>query len=92
MDDKEKAEFEVETKVVLAEIKKDILNLTNTVSDGLKADIIYIRDVLAEIMPLIKDNTYWVGKWKQAIYYIAIMAVGGGLVATAFYLLRNINT
>lgn len=92
MDNKEKVEFEVETKVVLAEIKKDILNLTNTVSDGLKADIIYIRDILAEIVPLVKDNTYWVGKWKQAIFYIAVMAVGGGLVATAFYLLRNINT
>lgn len=90
MESKEK--FEVETKVVLAEIKKDIESLTATVSDGLKADIIYIRDILAEIMPLIKDNTYWVGKWKQAIFYIAVMAVGGGLVATAFYLLRNIKT
>lgn len=88
-----------ETKVVYVEVKNDLKHLTKEVGNGLQQAIIDIRDILAEIVPLVrrnaewrekaddedlrgkvKSNSYWVSKFKQAIFWIAIIGVMGGLV------------
>lgn len=88
-----------ETRVVYAEVKNDLKHLTKEVGNGLSQAIIDIRDILAEIVPLVRRNAewrekangenlmgsvkssaYWVGKFKQAIFWIAILGVLGGLV------------
>jgi hypothetical protein len=92
MDDEEVRKIYKElanAEVSRAKLIKDIQALASIINNGLTNDIIHIKEMLMALVPNIKDNTYWVGKWKQGIFWIAVMAVGGGGIATAFYLVRN---
>ncbi len=76
----------------LARLEASMEQLQKTPSNGVEHKLGKIWDKLNEMSVSVRDNTYWVEKWKQGIFWIAVISVGGGLVATAFYLLRNIKS
>jgi len=76
--------------VSLAEIKKDTGYIKQKLEDGLSHDLRTIIETITEISPTVKDNKYWVGKIKDTFFWISTIAVGGGLVAFCFHLVRNI--
>lgn len=74
----------------LARLETNVSQLQATINNDVKHTLSKIWDKVNEMCVAVKDNSYWVGKWKQAIFWVAVIAVGGGMVATAFYLLRNL--
>lgn len=42
-------------------------------------------------MPLVRDSSEWAGKFKQAVYFVAVICFGGGLITLAFQLITMIT-
>lgn len=76
----------------LARLETSVSQLQNTMNNDIKHTLGKIWDKVNEMCVAVKDNSYWVGKWKQAIFWIAVIGIGGGLVATAFQLIKNIKS
>jgi hypothetical protein len=38
-----------------------------------------------EFIPLVRDSSEWAGRFKQAVFFIAVISFGGGLVSLAFH-------
>ncbi|MBA7639492.1 hypothetical protein ES703_47150 [subsurface metagenome] len=89
MNDHEKRIRDIEINV--AKMTTNLTHIKGQIDNHISTTITQIFGKINEICPLVKENTYWVGKWKQAIFWIAVIGIGGGLVATAFYLLRNLK-
>lgn len=80
-----------ETDERLARLETSVSQLQHTIDNDIKHTLGKIWDKLNEMCPMVKENTYWVGQWKKAIFWVAVVAVGGGLVATAFAIIRRFN-
>lgn len=52
--------------------------------------LIDIRNDLKELAPTVTDNKFWVDKFKQACFWISVMAVGGGLAAIVFKIIHKL--
>ena len=72
----------------LAKLETSVNQLEKVLSNDIKSTLGKIFDKIDIMCPLVKDNAYWVGKWKQAIFWIAVMAMGGGMIALAFQLIK----
>lgn len=69
-----------------AEFSGDVKHIKDRIDNGLSKTIGEIKKKMDEFMPLVKDSSEWAGKFKQAIYFIAVISVGGGLISLAFHL------
>ncbi|MDD3087745.1 MAG: hypothetical protein PHP89_04190 [Candidatus Omnitrophica bacterium] len=85
---------EHEEKLRLADIRYvelagDVRHIKDRIDNGLSKTIYEIRQKMDEFVPLVRESSEWAGRFKQAIFYIAVISVGGGLVSLAFYLLKG---
>lgn len=87
MDGLEKRMSHVEIHV--AEVRKDVEHMKDELKDNISPTMGKIWDKVNEMCPLVKENSFWVGKWKQAIFYLAVVGVGGGLIGLAFFLVKK---
>ena len=75
--------------VKFVEIAGDVRHIKDRIDNGLSKTIYEIRQKMDEFVPLVRESSEWAGRFKQAIFYIAVISVGGGLVSLAFYLLKG---
>ena len=85
---------ELSDKLQLLEIKQtevagDVSHIKTRLDNGISGTLTKIFLRLDEIIPKVKDNTYWVGKFKQAICWIAGVGVCGGILGLFFFLVRK---
>lgn len=78
-----------EVKISLARLEGDIGHIKDRIDNGISGTLKCVDDKLNQIIPKIDDNSWWLGMWKRAIYYIAVIAVGGGLVSLMWWFVRN---
>lgn len=71
------------------ELAGDVRHIKDRIDNGLSKTIYEIRQKMDEFVPLVRESSEWAGRFKQAIFYIAVISVGGGLVSLAFYLLKG---
>ena len=88
---------ELSDKLQLLEIKQtevagDVSHIKTRLDNGISGTLTKIFLRLDEIIPKVKDNTYWVGKFKQAVCWIAGVGVAGGAISLSFYLIRTMYT
>jgi chromosome segregation ATPase len=86
---------EHEEKLRLADIRYvelagDVRHIKDRIDNGLSKTICQIKEKMDEFVPLVRESSEWAGRFKQAIFYIAVTSVGGGLVSLAFYLVRSV--
>lgn len=72
------------------ELAGDVRHIKDRIDNGLSKTICQIKDKMDEFVPLVRESSEWAGRFKQAIFYIAVTSVGGGLVSLAFYLVRSV--
>jgi septal ring factor EnvC (AmiA/AmiB activator) len=75
--------------VKFVELAGDVRHIKDRIDNGLSKTIYEIRQKMDEFVPLVRESSEWAGRFKQAIFYIAVISVGGGLVSLAFYLLKG---
>lgn len=84
----EHAEKIQETDVRYAELAGDVKHIKDRIDNGLGKTITEIKNKMDEFMPLVKESSEWADKFKQAVYFLAVISFGGGAVSLAFYLVR----
>lgn len=65
-------------------LKGDVEHIKTRIDNGMSSTITKIYEKLMEIHPIVNENKFWVDKFKWGIVWIAIIAVGGGLVTLVF--------
>ena len=75
-----------EADIRFTELSGDVKHIKDRIDNGLSTTICQIKEKMDEFIPLVKDSSEWAGRFKQAIYYIAVVSVGGGLVSLAVHL------
>lgn len=80
-----------ETDVRYAELSGDVKHIKDRIDNGLSKTISEIKVKMDEFMPLVRESHEWAEKFKQAVYYLAVISFGGGVVSLAFYLVRVIT-
>jgi len=73
----------------LAKITGDITHIKDKIDNHICSTLAGISKSINEAMPLVKENSYWVAVWKKAVVWTAVIGVGGGIITTAFFLLRT---
>ena len=81
----------METNERLASLEAKMEDVKKTLSNGVEHTLSKIWDKVNEMSIVVIDNSYWVGKWKQGIFWTSIIAVAGGLIALAFRLIETIG-
>jgi hypothetical protein len=67
-------------EIQLTEIKGTVDHIKDRIDNGMSTTITKIWDKInVDIMPAVQDSTFWVGKLKQAVFWIAVMAFVGGV-------------
>ena len=75
--------------IELAKIEGSVEHIKTRIDNGMSTTISNINKMLlTDVVPNIKDNTWWVGVLKKAIIFVSITAVTGGLIALAFHLIK----
>lgn len=80
-----------ETDVRYAELSGDVRHIKDRIDNGLSKTVNEIKTKMDEFMPLVKESYEWAGKFKQAVYFLAVISFGGGVVSLAFYLVRALT-
>ena len=44
---------------------------------------------LDELCPMVKENNWWIRAMKRSVVALAVSGVLGGIITTAFYLIRS---
>ena len=79
-------------EVNMATMMADIGHIKNQVDNHLMGAIGEMTKKIDTLIPLVKDNTDWVGVWKKALVWVAVIGLGGGIITTSFFLLRTFLT
>lgn len=77
-----------EIDVRFAELSGDVKHIKNRIDNGISTSINEIKTKMDDFMPLVKESYEWAGRFKQAVYFLAVISFGGGVVSLAFYLVR----
>lgn len=67
------------------ELSGDVKHIKDRIDNGLSKTICQIKEKMDEFMPLVKESSEWADKFKQAVYFLAVVSFGGGLVTLAFH-------
>jgi len=67
------------------ELSGDVKHIKDRIDNGLSKTIYQIKEKMDEFIPLVKESSEWADKFKQAVYFLAIVSFGGGLVTLAFH-------
>lgn len=76
--------------LVVSEVRGDVRHVKDRIDNGISSTLSKVWDKLQEIVPIVKDNQDWVTRVKQAMWWISVIGVGGGLVSIAFVIMRKI--
>ena len=74
-----------EADIRFAELSGDVKHIKDRIDNGLSKTIVEIKNKMDEFMPLVKDSSEWAGRFKQAVYFVAVISFGGGLISLAFH-------
>ena len=64
----------------LVEINSDVKHIKERIDNGLSTTITKIWDKMNDLAPDVKESKEWTNRLKQAFFWIAVIAVGGGVV------------
>lgn len=68
-------------ELTLTKMDGDISHIKGRIDNGMSTTLKEIHDkLIGELCPKVEDNAFWVGKFKWALVWITIIAVGGGIV------------
>ena len=89
-----------EINIKMTEMNGDIKHIKTRLDNGMSVTITHIsqeikeltKTILEDVIPICKDSQYWVDKLKLAIYWVSVMAVGGGFVSILFFVLKSVMT
>ncbi len=71
--------------IKFVELSGDVKHIKDRIDNGLSKTICQIKEKMDEFMPLVKESSEWADKFKQAVYFLAVVSFGGGLVTLAFH-------
>ncbi|MCK9555010.1 hypothetical protein M0R36_04235 [bacterium] len=71
--------------VKFTELSGDIKHIKDRIDNGLSKTVYEIREKMDEFIPVVRDSAEWAGKFKQAVYFISVTCIAGGLIGLAFY-------
>jgi chromosome segregation ATPase len=74
-----------EFDIRFVELAGDVKHIKDRIDNGLSKTICQIKEKMDEFIPLVKESSEWSGKFKQAVYYVAVISFGGGLISLAFH-------
>lgn len=77
-----------EADVRFAELAGDVRHIKDRIDNGLSKTVNEIKEQMNGFMPLVKESADWADKFKQAVFFISVVSVGGGIVSLAFYLMK----
>ena len=80
-----------EQDIRFVELSGDVKHIKDRIDNGLSQTVTEIRKKMDEFIPLVKESSEWAGRFKQAVYFVAIIAFGGGIVSLAFQLIAIIT-
>ena len=78
-------------EISLTKVMGDVEHVRDRIDNVLGKTITDIFKMLNEIMPQVKENSYWVGAIKKGVLWLALIAVPvlGGVIAIAFYMIQK---
>jgi len=74
-----------EADIKFVELAGDVKHIKDRIDNGLSKTICQIKEKMDEFMPLVRESSEWAGRFKQAVYFVAVISFGGGLVSLAFH-------
>jgi chromosome segregation ATPase len=74
-----------EADIRFTELSGDVKHIKDRIDNGLSTTICQIKEKMDEFMPLVRESSEWAGRFKQAVYFVAVISFGGGLVSLAFH-------
>jgi hypothetical protein len=74
-----------ESDIRFVELAGDVKHIKDRIDNGLSKTICQIKEKMDEFIPLVKESSEWSGRFKQAVYFIAVISFGGGIVSLAFH-------
>ncbi len=74
-----------EADVRFAELSGDVKHIKDRIDNGLSRTITQIKEKMDEFIPLVRESSEWANRFKQAVYFVAVIAFGGGLVSLALH-------
>lgn len=80
-----------EADIRFAELSGDVKHIKERIDNGLSKTIYEIKDKMEEFMPLVKESAEWAGRFKQAVYFVAVVSFSGGLISLGFHLVTMIT-
>jgi len=75
-----------EADIRFAELSGDVKHIKDRIDNGLSTTICQIKEKMDEFIPLVRDSSEWAGRFKQAVFYVAVISFGGGIISLAFHL------
>ena len=85
---KEAKESSHRQDIQLTELKSIAQTTSDRINNGLSATITKIYDTVKDQTPVIKELVSFKSRMMQGIMWITVIAVGGGLVALLFEVLK----
>ncbi len=76
-----------EADIRFAELSGDVKHIKDRIDNGLSRTITEIREKMDTFIPLVKDSSEWANRFKQAVYFIAVICVAGGIVGLMFQII-----
>ena len=73
----------------IAKVEATVEYISDAVRNHIPSALREISNKLDNICPAVKENTYWVGRIKQGMYWVSIVGFGGGILSLIFYLARR---
>ena len=74
-----------EADIRFAELSGDVKHIKDRIDNGLSTTICQIKEKMDEFIPLVRDSSEWAGRFKQAVYFVAVISFGGGIISLAFH-------
>ena len=78
---------DLELKVT--EMKGDVSHIKDRIDNGLSKTLTELSKQITEVLPHVRDNTFWVSKVKWGCIWIAVIGVGGGMVSLLWHFVNK---
>ena len=85
MKEKEIMGIELKVQETLGEVK----HIKNRLDNGIVVMLKEISDKITDFSPDIRDNKDWIKRTKDAVVFISVISVGGGIVSFFWYLIKS---
>lgn len=76
-------------EVKQTKVAGDVEHIKTRIDNGVSSTLTNIYKKLEGICPQVIENSYWVGKFKQSLWWIATIGVGGGILGVIWTNITN---